>query len=286
MDNIGWVQSSPTVDSTRLPCSEVDGSDADASGSYDSGGYWVFDDSSIELDPSFTNTFKVRIDLENAGEHVAEQIVTRAANWAFTTNGCSVDAITRTAFNEVELECSVTDYVNILSLTATFTDGLNDKMPNYNTGLTFETQEVEDGTVLIAGQSRFVRFKDTEDNTGEHTFEINPGISEADVLYDPANKISSSAWELYKNNTKVAGGSSTDNDPTFTETSSFETSGGDNWKLALYDDSGTFIDAVTWTWGGSDHPYDDGDSGGDQYDYSTRSSDQQASSVNDPVTIT
>jgi len=263
-----------TIESNLIRPHSVNGDEGDASGSFNANGVWSFS-GDVTLDPASTNKFVLEIDLGfPLGEYFAEQIGTRAVHWNFAVQNCSVDAVksfsTGGSLNDqLHLECTVTGFGSQVSVEARFGDNMNTDATNFNgssTGtprLLFQTADVQDATPLIAFSGKVIRFDDAGSSGSGHQFAVNikndgTAIPGSSILFDPNGQVdlASSTWELYKNGTSR--GTRTQ-DPGFTfPFTEPEKGGGDTWKLTLHDQNNDFVDAVDWTWGDANAPFDNG----------------------------
>jgi len=288
---VSGVQRSFSNSSRLLLPHKVKGSTSGFSGSYDTTdpatALYSFD--STTLAPP--DTFTIQIAIPFAGEHFAQQIASRSQNLSFSDNDnvVSVKSIDlnpgRGDFIDYTLE--MTGYGLSMELAWTFADGMNTDAVNYNSTLFFRTQDIEQAIPRIALEDGdAIGFEDSYDGN-QHDYSINSGNvgrSAAQVLFDLADNIdeANATWELYFNGSLEA---TTSGDPAFSVTKFLEGgSGGDNWELHLIDSSGTFVDAVVWSWGDSQNPY--ANSGQTlSATFGDRQDDNQASGPNNPVTL-
>jgi len=237
------------------------------------------------------DTITIQIAVPFCGDFFREQIASRSANLTFTDNAGTAKvksadySASRNGTRLIDITLEVTNFGTEIRVQWVFDDGMNTDAENYNQALFFRTRDLETATPRIAAQGTAVGFEDSFDGIS-HDYSINSGgvnRSAADVLFDPSDQIdeANATWELYFRGSKRA---TTSGDPSFSVTEFTEAQGGDSWELHLIDSSGTFIDAVVWTWGGSQNPYaNDGQTR--SATFRDRQDDNQAPGPNNPVTL-
>lgn len=292
VEDIGWDNDGDTFIENlqfssksiyKLPCVEVNGSDSNAAGSYN-GSVWQFSNSSVELSPNFRDSLKLRVDVEalpDLGDFFVDQIFSDASNWTFSGGNLAFNTLTKVDDSTLEIEIDVTGYGSVASFEATFADGLNDAMPHYNETLGFQTSEIRSATPVICGPGTSIFFEDEKAN-GVHKYYINFARSTANVLFDPKGQVSTPVtWKLTKNGAQQRTSSP---DPEFQIIQQFEQQGGDTWKLVAEDSAGSVVDAVLWTWGDNNAPYDTAGNDPATGTFSDRSQRAPASASN-PATV-
>lgn len=284
------LKRSKTNSSRLLIPYEVNGSTA-FSGSYGSTdpATAFFSFSGTTFTPGDTITIQIAVPL--CGDFFREQIASKSANLTFTDNAGTATvksadySASRNGTRLIDITLEVTNYGTDIRVQWVFQDGMNTDAGNYNQALYFRTRDLESASPRIATEGTAVGFEDFYDGTS-HEYSINSGgvnRSAADVLFDPDDQIdeANATWELYFRGSLEA---TTSGDPGFSVTEFTEQQGGDSWELHLIDSTGTFVDAVQWTWGDNQNPY--ADSGQTlSATFKDRQDDNQASGPNDPVTL-
>jgi len=184
------------IDGLYLIPVEVNGSSANADGSYNTNDYWEFTNIN-ELDKG--DTIKIEVWFKrgqnNFSEHAREQILTRTALWDlnkaagtgtdFTLNGIS-SFRSGISYVTITFNLTIGDKTDAFGIFAFYNAKLNTDMPNVGNKLIFRTKDITGSTFSVTIDS-FIADADGTGITVDYTVENGSPNYSVDLQIDGAS---------------------------------------------------------------------------------------------------